>query len=93
MYLRVDFWQWIDRIDPPTSFHSVFQQNPFQQQEKEHKKGIEWWVGLKMDLKKNWGDFCPSTASRQNWNVPFLLYQSYMKEQNKSFQMVYGLPN
>ncbi len=53
MYLWVDFWQWIDQIDPPTSFHSVFQPNPFQQQEKEHKKekndGQDW----KWTLKKN----------------------------------------
>ncbi len=78
MYLRMNFWQWIDQIDPPTFFHSVFQPNPFQQQEKEHKKeendGLDW----KWTFKKIEAIFCPSAAYRQNWNVPFLVYQSYL---------------
>ncbi len=47
-YLRGDFWQWIDRIDPPTSSHSVFRPNPLEQRQKQRK----WWIGMKIDLKK-----------------------------------------
>jgi hypothetical protein len=36
-YLRVDFWQRIDRIDPPTSSHSIFQLNPLEQRERKDK--------------------------------------------------------
>jgi hypothetical protein len=72
----MDFWQWIDPIDRPTSFHSIFWPNPFQQQEKEHEKekndGLDW----KWTFKKIEAIVCPSTTSHQNWNVHFLVYQS-----------------
>ncbi len=76
MYLRVDFWQWIDKIDLPTSFRSVFQLNPFQLEEKEHKKEVNDGLDWKWTFKKIEAIFCSSTASHQNWNVPFLVYQS-----------------
>jgi hypothetical protein len=54
-----------------TSPHSIFRPNPFQQQEKQDKKeehdGLDW----RLTYKGYAAIFCPSTASRQNQNVPF----------------------
>jgi hypothetical protein len=42
-YLRVDFWQKNDQIDPPTSSHSVFRPNPLEQRERKDKNKENDW--------------------------------------------------